>query len=89
MQSKENKIIDARPFVEIYANLSEPQRRELNRKCVIANLYSTRQTLWNWGTGKTQPGNALIGKSFAGILSRFLGCTVYFKTLFPLNPIAR
>lgn len=85
MQSNGNKTTDARTFGEIYNSLNKLEKTELYRKLHIANVCTSRQTVWNWAAGKNEPGQPLVMNSLVRVLGRFLGCTVTAHTLFPKN----
>lgn len=85
MQSNKEKTIDARTFGEIYNSLNVSEKQELFRKFHIANICSTRQTIWNWATDKVRPSQPLVLKSIVRVLGNFIGHTVSVNTLFPKN----
>lgn len=84
MDTNKNKAkqIDARPFGEIYTEMGVLQKRELFRQFHLKNICSTRQSLWNWATGKATPA-PIVAEAVAKVLGNFIGKSVYVRTLFP------
>lgn len=76
------KQIDPRSFGEIYSELGVLQKRELFRQFHLKNICSTRQSLWNWATGKATPA-PLVAEAVAKTLGNYIGKSVYVRTLFP------
>jgi len=85
MQGNEKKI-DSRSFAQIYSSLT-PRSREkyLLTKALCDRLEVSRQTVYFWGKGYTQPhvSHSRILKTIAQTLEANLGIRVNENLLFP------
>lgn len=74
---------DARTFPQIWASLTKYQRDDLSYSLLTAKCTKTRQTIWNWGSGRTMPNIPLVKEKVAQCVSRVIGLKTYGNTLFP------
>lgn len=88
MDNNKNKAkdIDARTFGEIYSQMTVNERRELFRQFFLKHICSSRQTMWNWTTGKVIP-QPLIAESAAKVVGNLINKSVTARTLFPERQI--
>lgn len=84
MQVNKNSSIDTRTFPEIWASLgtSSPEQLML-RDVLIEKLHITRQSVNNWGLGKTCPISEYLKKRACTVINNHLGINTVFRTLFP------
>lgn len=73
---------NTKTFSEIYSSLTEGQRADLRLRLVIA-LGVKDNTLWNWGSGKTNPINQKHREVCAEVLSDVIKQELSPETLFP------
>ena len=83
MQSKETNPTDARTFPEIWASLTTDEREELHYQLMKSRCTTTRQTVWNWASGKKRPFSVLISNEIAKCVTKVTGKRVIAATLFP------
>ena len=83
MQVYKEKTVDARTFPQIWASLNSSERDELSYQLFRAKCTKTRQTIWNWANGKSQPNMPLIRKAVASVVGKVIGTPVLENTLFP------
>lgn len=75
--------ISTESFPKIWAGLTEEQRYSLGGMLIHEKCCTTRQTVWNWANGKTQPIADDVKKHVAQIVSKTVGLRVLPHTLFP------
>lgn len=68
--------------MEIWAGLTPEQRDEVALRLYNAKCCRTRQTIFNWATGRTSPVEPLVKSGVAAVLSKYLGQTVIASSLF-------
>ena len=85
MQNKKEIAREARSFPQIWESLSKPEREELTRQFYLNKCCRARQTIWNWGKGKTKPSEPLVQDKISKVVSSFLGQTISSSALFPIN----
>lgn len=83
MQSKQNISTDARTFAQIWAKLSPQEREDLTLRLYNARCCKTRQTIWKWANGKTQPNHPVVRDTVANVVGKAIGSRVLATTLFP------
>ena len=84
MQGKQLIPIDKRTFPEIWASLgtSSPEQLSL-RDALIDRLHVSRQSVNNWGLGKSNPISDYLKKSACMVVNGQLGIRTTIYTLFP------
>lgn len=84
MQDSKNSSIDTRTFPEIWASLgtSTPEQLML-RDALIDKMHISRQTVNNWGLGKSTPISDFQKKTACMVVNGHLGIRTVFRTLFP------
>lgn len=70
-------------FPKIWAGLTEGQQYSLGMALIQEKCTTTRQTIWNWANGKTQPTSQDTKNHIAKIVSKVVGLRVLPDTLFP------
>lgn len=83
MQMYQEKTLETRSLPEIYGSLTNTQKEDLAYALVTARCTKTRQTIWNWCTGKTAPQSPLVRNEVAKCVGRIIGARVMPGTLFP------
>lgn len=83
MQTYKNSTKDTRRFTEVWMSLTPNQKEEIQYRITAARCAKTRQTIWNWTTGRTTP-SPIIQETLASILTKFLGNKYSRDTLFPI-----
>ena len=83
MQVYEKCDIETRTFPEIWASLSQGEREDLTLRLYAAKCCRTRQSIWEWGSGRVKPGAPLIRDAVAKTVSKFTGRKSTPQTLFP------
>lgn len=51
----EEKIVDNRSFQQLWKELTRMQKATLQFALIKSRCCTTRQTVWNWATGKKRP----------------------------------
>jgi hypothetical protein len=75
--------INTDSFPIIWAGLTEGQQYSISTALIQEGCCTTRQTVWNWANGKTQPSTNDTRIHVARIVSKVVGSRVISKTLFP------
>ncbi len=75
--------INTESFPKIWAGLTEGQQYSLGTALISEKCTTTRQTVWNWANGKTQPTSQDTKIHVAKIVSKVVGSRVLPHTLFP------
>ena len=83
MQNYKENQTDARTFPQIWVSLNPDQQDRLASRIYQKGCCKTRQTIWNWGTGRVQPSVPIVRTTVAQVVSATLGVTVQPHTLFP------
>lgn len=83
MQMYQKENVETRSLPEIWGSLTSSQREDLAYSLVTARCTKTRQTIWNWTSGKTQPQSPLVRNEVAKCVGRIIGARVMPGTLFP------
>lgn len=82
MQEKER---DLRTLPEIWGTLTKDQKDDVARKLIADGWTISRQTVWNWATGKWKPRTLAMRNGVAASIGSALGVRVFGKTLFPAS----
>lgn len=82
MSNSQTQIVDERTFPEVWDSLKQDDKDALSLKLFQTKCCKSRQTVWNWATGKTRP-IPLVRKEAAKVIAKFLGSRVAGDTLFP------
>lgn len=77
------QITNTDSFAEIWAGLTDGQRYSISVALMQEGCCTTRQTVWNWANGKTQPGSNDTRAHVAQIVGKVVGRRILPKTLFP------
>lgn len=80
MQAKE---IDSRAFPEIWKGLSLREKEDVTRQLISDGCTLSRQTVWNWASGKWQPRTSAMRRLVASSVGKATGLRVVSQTLFP------
>lgn len=83
MQRKQKCEIETRTFPQIWDSLSQDERDDLTLRLYAAKCCRTRQSIWEWASGKGQPGAMLVRDTVAKTVSKFIGRKSTPQTLFP------
>lgn len=83
MQSKETKSIDARTFCVLWSTMTKTERDDVSYEILKTRACKSRQTIWNWATGKTSPMQPLIQETASKCINKVLGINTTPRTLFP------
>lgn len=83
MQSKQNSGNLARTFGEIWNSLNQDERETLTLDLYNAKCCKTRQTIWKWANGKSQPSAPIIRDTVAKVVGKTVGSRVFAAHLFP------
>ena len=83
MQIRQKNPTGARTFPEIWASLTADEREELHYQLIKSRCTTTRQTVWNWASGKKRPFSVLISNEIAKCVTKVTGKRVIANTLFP------
>lgn len=75
--------IDKRTFPEIWATLTENEKDDLSLSIMQSKACKTRQTLWNWGTGRVTPSNGAIKNAISKCVGSVLKIKTHPNVLFP------
>ena len=81
----ENCDKETRTFPEIWGSLSSDERDDLAVKLFNAKCCRTRQSIWEWSTGRVSPNAPLIRETVAKTVSKFTGKKATPSILFPKN----
>lgn len=83
MDNREREqLADNCTFPELWGFLKQDDRDALSIKLFQTKCCKSRQTVWNWATGKTRP-IPLVRKEAAKVIAKFIGKRVAGDTLFP------
>lgn len=74
---------DLRAFPEVWGSLSKQEKEELTYQLIKDRCTVSRQTVWNWATGKTRPSSPIIRNAVASSVNKAVGLRVSGATLFP------
>lgn len=83
MQSKENKSVDTRTFCVLWSTMTKRERDDVSYEILMAKACMSRQTIWNWATGKTMPIQPLVQELASKCINKVLGINTNPRTLFP------
>ena len=75
--------VDSRTFPALWNDLTKPQQELLGYQLIRKGCTTTRQTVWNWATGKSRPATAISRNSVVKVIENSLGIRTYAETLFP------
>ena len=85
MQIKENNLVDARTFPQIWQELSVDDKADLKCRLLNAKVCQTVQTINNWAAGRNFPSNLVVRKEAARVIGVFLKTKTIPAILFPLQ----
>lgn len=80
MQEKER---DLRSFPEIWGTLSRDEKDNVFVQLVKDGCTTSRQTVWNWASGKWQPRTRAMKNVVAASVAKATGLRVFGTSLFP------
>lgn len=81
MQSKEEKILDARTFAQICESLPAQKRKELSSN-ICADLIMCERAVRNWMNGRTKPATWPQRERLVRTIKRIVGIQTSPETLF-------
>ena len=70
-------------FPEVWGSLEKDQKEAVTRQLIVDGWTLSRQTVWNWGTGKWKPRTSAIRKGVTNSINKALGVKYLSTNLFP------